>query len=439
VSPDCAPRDSYLDGSLAADARAKFETHASGCTECTAVLASWEKSKGALASWAKSFDRAPTSNEVAQLIEKADAPKASWLPRSFALVAVGAAALVAFLMLGPSPVKTVELSGAMAKADVDGDHVAIDEGSKATVRELAPGQTRVRLESGSVVSKVLKRKPGGYFIVETGDTEVRVVGTLFEVQKTASGVAVRVREGRVEVWRGTSKLQVLSAGEAWADGESVSHPLADGEARSMLELLGEPLPAVAVKEAPAPAVTAELEAAARDAGEGLVEGAADEVKTAPDRKLETWTRGCNARGASATSAQQEMEAYLKGAPRDSDVWQLLGLCRKGSGNNKGAVDAYKRAIAVGSAMESNQARLGMADVLEKLRDFKGVKEQMEHYLKAPAAARAGEAEASALIKLAHAQMNLGENDAAKATFESLIKKHPRSPLAAKAQSELQGL
>jgi TolA-binding protein len=429
VSPDCAPRDEYLDGRLAADARAKFEVHAKGCAECSAALASWETSKGKLAAWAKTFDRAPTSNEVAQLLEKAEAPKASWLPRSFALVAVGAAALVAFLVLGPPAVKTVELSDQLAKAEIDGDRVALGHGSKATVRELAPGQTRVRLESGSVVSKVMKRKPGGYFIVEAGDTEVRVVGTLFEVQKLSQGVAVRVREGRVEVWRGSTKLQVLSAGEAWTDGEAAAHALTEDEMRQVLETIGEPLPAVAVKEAAPPV---DLDAMLKDAGEAIVEGAGEAVKPSAERKTEQWTRACNARGSVAATAKKEMEAYLKDAPGDSETWQLLGLCFALGNESKAAAGAYKKAIATGNARQANEARLSYANLEEKFRNFASAKALMQDYLKAPAAAKVNEAEA--LMKLGRSQMNLGENAEAKATFEKLMKEFPRSPLVSQARA-----
>lgn len=430
MSPDCAPRDAYLDGTLAGDALASFEAHAAGCAECTAALASWSRSKGTLSAWAKSFDRAPTSNEVAQLLEKADAPKASWIPRSAALVAVGAAALLAFVILRPAALKTVELSDAMAKAEVDGDRVAIGKGSKATVRELAPGQTRVQLDSGSVVSKVMKRRAGGFFIVEAGDTEVRVVGTLFEVQRVGAGVAVRVREGRVEVWRGSSKLQVLSAGEAWADGEAVARALTDDEARPMLEAIGEPLPVVAVKEAPGP-LKVDLEAVARDAGEGAVDGAAEEVKTSPDKKTAEWTRVCSSKGATA-AAKKEMAAYLKGAPSDSETWQLLGVCHAHAGETRSATNAFTKAISTGNARQANEARLSFANMLEKVRNFASMKSQMQEYLKQPVAAKANEAEA--LMKLGRAQMNLGENAAAKATFTKVMDDFPRSPLVSQARA-----
>ncbi|MFT3840163.1 MAG: FecR domain-containing protein [Myxococcaceae bacterium] len=430
MSPDCAPRDSYLDGTLAADARASFEAHAAGCAECTAALASWSRSTGTLNAWAKSFDRAPTSNEVAQLIEKAEAPKASWIPRSFALVAVGAAALLAFVILRPAALKTVELSDAMAKAEVDGDRVAISQGSKATVRELAPGQTRVRLEAGSVVSKVMKRRAGGFFIVEAGDTEVRVVGTLFEVQRVGAGVAVRVREGRVEVWRGTSKLQVLSAGEAWADGEASSRALSDDEARPMLEAIGEPLPVVAAVVAPSPKV--DLEAVVRDAGEGAVEGAAEEVKASPDKKTGEWTRACGTRGASAAAARREMAEYLKGTPSDSETWQLLGICLSHANEVRSASSAFNKAISAGNARQANEARLSFANMLEKVRNYASVKGQMQDYLKQPAAAKANEPEA--LMKLGRAQAMLGENEAAKSTLTRLLNDFPKSVQVSQART-----
>jgi len=240
---------------------------------------------------------------------------------------------------------------------------------------------------------------------------------------------VRVREGRVEVWRGSTKLQTLSAGDAWSEGEEV-HALAEAELRGVLEPLGEPMPKVetAVVTPPEAPVVEQPVAAKEesvDAGER-------------ERNADQWLKACSVHGKPAATAEREMEAHLKSAPRDAETWHLLGQCY-GSANPKAARNAYKKAMQYGSPAQANAARLGLAEIDEKLLDFKAVKELMQTYLSKPAATHVGEAEASAMIKLAHAQMALGETDDAKATLQLLIKKHPRSPLAAEAHSQLQAL
>ncbi len=425
MSPACQPRDEYLDGALSAEKAQAFERHAKDCAECTRALASWDGAKLKLSSWAKTFDRAPTSKEVADLLERADAPRPSWIPRAAGIAAFAAAAVVAFLLLRPAAPRPFELSDTVARVELAGDKVAVAPHSRAFVRELGPGQTRVRLEVGSVVSHVKKRAPGGYFIVEAGDTEVRVVGTLFQVERPSSGpLAVEVKEGRVEVWRQEQKLATLSAGDAWSDTEPV-HPLSDAAMRAMLMTLGEPLPAV---EPPA--------AAPVDAGAPLA-AETEEAPVRPLRQTSVWTRGCNAGGVSAASAEREMLGYLKAVSGDSDTWWLLGACRERGGKQALAVEAYKKAIAVGNAASANIARLSLSDLYEKQRDFKAAQELMVTYLKQPPKAQANAAGASFRLGMLH--FEAGETAEAKQLLQKFVQRYPRSPLVSRANAVLSQL
>lgn len=114
--------------------------------------------------------------------------------------------------------------------------VALPDGSAA---ELAPksrlkiaysdAERRVYLESGEAFFEV-RADDARAFFVSSGDAEIRVTGTKFNVRQGAAGVTVSVAEGHVEVTRRASRKSAdASAAEArLSAGEEVAAP-ASGE------------------------------------------------------------------------------------------------------------------------------------------------------------------------------------------------------------------
>ncbi|MEQ8177973.1 MAG: FecR domain-containing protein, partial [Amphiplicatus sp.] len=111
--------------------------------------------------------------------------------------------------------------------------IALPDGS---VADLAPkskvrvaysdGERRIDLQSGEAFFDVRKGDARA-FIVASGETEVRVTGTKFNVRQGPAGVTVSVAEGEVEVRRAPrSGADALSAAkERLSAGEQVAAPV----------------------------------------------------------------------------------------------------------------------------------------------------------------------------------------------------------------------
>jgi hypothetical protein len=72
----------------------------------------------------------------------------------------------------------------------------------------------VQLEAGQVDCEVAPRRGRPAFVVQSGETEVSVIGTSFSVTREGFGARVRVREGSVRIASGATQLS-LGAGEEW--------------------------------------------------------------------------------------------------------------------------------------------------------------------------------------------------------------------------------
>lgn len=108
-----------------------------------------------------------------------------------------------------------------ASADVrlpSGDRLLSTSGTHYDVVSTDPDRV-VSLSEGDVLFDI-ESIAGGSFVVNAGDTEVRVLGTVFSVRRTDAGVAVLVYEGRVSV-TDSSGERLLGAGEFWASNHSL--------------------------------------------------------------------------------------------------------------------------------------------------------------------------------------------------------------------------
>jgi FecR protein len=95
-----------------------------------------------------------------------------------------------------------------------GTRVLVRPGSEVSVVRDDDGETNLLLRSGGLVAHVQKRTSGS-FVVQAGDVSVRVVGTIFAVERHgASDASVRVVEGRVEVGS-HGKSTMLGSSDAW--------------------------------------------------------------------------------------------------------------------------------------------------------------------------------------------------------------------------------
>lgn len=145
----------------------------------------------------------------------------------WAALAVGVAAIVAFVWLGfsldvlpflhrPTQVAT-QLAEVREMTLPDGTRIVL--GAQSQIDFLVTGKTRhATVISGDAFFAVAHdaTRP---FVVETGDYTVRVLGTQFEIRRRPDTVRVAVSEGRVAVKRvDMEDASVLMSGAAWTAG-----------------------------------------------------------------------------------------------------------------------------------------------------------------------------------------------------------------------------
>ncbi|RMD88608.1 MAG: hypothetical protein D6807_05345 [Alphaproteobacteria bacterium] len=171
----------------------------------------------------------PTWRE--RMIERLRRWRRAWrwsgIPHRAVLAATAAALLVAIasaLWLERAAVPDSGATLATAIAEIrdlplsDGSVVTLGGRSRITLAFTA-AERRIRLEEGEAFFDVAK-DPARPFIVEVGDTEVRAVGTQFDVHKGPATVRVAVLEGVVEVAATAMRRapvvsrHLLTAGEA---------------------------------------------------------------------------------------------------------------------------------------------------------------------------------------------------------------------------------
>ncbi len=164
----------------------------------------------------------------------------SWRPRRRTLLAVASAGVASILVLAcfalfqrripvyqtsAGEIKSVTLS--------DGSRVTLDADTRLSV-DYGRNERRIRLERGQALFEDVE-DPTRPFTVLAGGYQVRVLGTIFDVQSTKKHLAVTLIKGRVDVSQiaqggghGTSTPTELSPGErlvVHADGHGViDHP-----------------------------------------------------------------------------------------------------------------------------------------------------------------------------------------------------------------------
>ncbi len=108
----------------------------------------------------------------------------------------------------------------------DGSLMTLGASSRAEAR-FTEGRRQVRLIAGEAFFEVT-RDTARPFFVQAGQTEVRVVGTQFDVHFTPDSVRVSVLEGRVEVTASSPDTAINASHDAQA-GPAPRHVLTAGE------------------------------------------------------------------------------------------------------------------------------------------------------------------------------------------------------------------
>jgi transmembrane sensor len=143
--------------------------------------------------------------ETPTVVSLADRRAARAQPTRRAWLAAGAG-LAASLAVGvvtlanwPAPLTTYATQPGETRQVVlaDGSHVWLNAGSRLDVR-MGRDARRVQMADGEAVFDVT-HNPGRPFLIDTGDREVRVVGTQFNLRQRGDAFALTVRRGLVEV------------------------------------------------------------------------------------------------------------------------------------------------------------------------------------------------------------------------------------------------
>ena len=152
--------------------------------------------------------------------------------RSVGVVVTGAAAAFALILIGANVFLTAPGDQAdepyFATATAEIREVALDDGTVITLGaeseidvRFSEGRRQVALVSGEAFFDVAKDASRPFF-VDIDDTQIRVVGTAFDVRRGAAGVDVSVLEGVVEVLRPDDESELATTRVVLEAGEQVA-------------------------------------------------------------------------------------------------------------------------------------------------------------------------------------------------------------------------
>ncbi|MEM9193914.1 MAG: FecR domain-containing protein [Myxococcota bacterium] len=310
------------------------------------------------------------------------------------LAAVGVALVVAW----PASEQHPAWAGTLLETREDPARVTMVDGSIVEARPVSSlelltareDEVRVALRAGSARFSVVPNESRS-FVVEVGSTIVEVVGTRFEVSRSAGvrseRVRVRVSEGVVRVHRGTEE-RLLRAGEEWTASESVV--LAADEQAQLLET-----PAATAIEMPA-----EPDRVLHDAEHPDDPVVRDPIEVV--REVETpaalFDRARAARRDGEPRQAAELYARLvQRFPRDGRVglaaFELARLRMDVLGDRAGAVEALRASLrSSGGAMFREEAMVRLIRAYDRPASKQLCEQARDAYLSAyPSGAYAGEA------------------------------------------------
>jgi TolA-binding protein len=401
----------------------KMSAHLARCERCAAEWASIER----VATLAKALPQPEPDGQRVDAVRRSllGAAAVPTLPRrsvSRPLVFATAAAAAIALVLGGyllfrAPVTTGDQDGAAPLAEVYRAVIHAQPGADHAVVGAQPDEI-VRLSSGTATFEVEHLELGERFRVVTGDAEVEVRGTVFDVTVEDDRlVSVHVISGEVEVRPYRAEDVTLLAGQWWRRPTT-------GPARERPEQEPETVASQAVEEPPtqpaderpapgsrpvrivyrtlapaetstprpterdpvagaAPPVAAELEPVdpqhAFDRGWAALRGGdyqtaakeLDMVATSPDPISEDasfWRSVALARAGNRAQAVRSLQSFLSrfpGSPRAGEASVMLGRLLLDAGNLDGAEARFRAALSDPGARIRASAQAGLSAIADK--------------------------------------------------------------------------
>lgn len=111
---------------------------------------------------------------------------------------------------------TLSTGADTARLAIDGAVIVLGANARADLIRHADGGTTVVLSQGRVDCEVEPRHSRPPFVVDAGKVEVKVIGTVFAVERNGDDVEVEVTRGKVEVSNPAGNRHV-AAGQSWND------------------------------------------------------------------------------------------------------------------------------------------------------------------------------------------------------------------------------
>jgi TolA-binding protein len=288
---------------------------------------------------------------------------------AFAAVITGVACL-AWVGASLRGWQTPSVAGVQVVELADGSRMELTADDKAVVTTVTPERVEVDVQSGSPLFRVAKN-PARTFVARAAGHTITVVGTVFVVQVTATGLEVLVDEGVVEVGRddGDDRWRI-HAGERWSSTRRDS-PSAQTEGPSGAAApppSPDPDGTAAAGAGPPPAPSASPEGGEPERGEATgpprARAAAGTASgPAPDdapAAAALFQRAQEARLAGRSEeAARLLAEFLDRYPRDQRAGIVafeLGRIRLDSMDDpKGALDALQRAQGASAAFDEQVA------------------------------------------------------------------------------------
>lgn len=399
---------------------------------------SWDRFAEDLKSARAPLAKPPSPNEVARLLQRAEAAENEAPAWTRLLLPLGAAAVViagviGFLALRSEPevpwaAKSVVASGASTTGNVtetnaDGralfsvgdDTVGVGPGTRLEIASASTKATRVVLTKGSVAAHVDPSRGKRNFDVETPLGRVHVVGTVFRVKANDDELTVEVQKGTVEVTHGAQTSRV-TVGQRLVVKAGVATMGARDDA-AFDELSEKPVVAV-VPPAPEPVVEQPVVAEEPEPVAVKEEPTPKKKGAVPASKLADW-RTRAARGECGL-VMTEVKKFLGQSPDDVPARMTLADCQRRTGDKSGAVDTYLKASA-GKGADANRATLMAASVLQDdLSQPERAIKLLDKYLSRGAESR--DLEASVMVRKARALQATGKKEQARAVVDLVLKK-----------------
>lgn len=398
---------------------------------------SWERFAEDLKSARAPLAKPPSANEVARLLQRAEAAENEAPAWTRLMLPLGAAAVVIAGVIGfvalrsepevPWVAKSVVASGASTAGNVTettaegralfsvgDDTVGVGPGSRLEIAAASTKATRVVLTKGSVAAHVDPSRGKRNFDVETPLGRVHVVGTIFRVKANDDELTVEVQKGTVEVTHGAQTSRVTVGQRLVVKAGVATMGMRDDAAFD--ELSEKPVVAV-VPPAPVPEPVVEQPVVAEEP-EPVAVKEEPKKKSVPASKLADW-RTRAARGECGL-VMTEVKKFLGQSPDDVPARMTLADCQRRTGDKSGAVDTYLKASA-GKGADANRATLMAASVLQDdLSQPERAIKLLDKYLSRGAESR--DLEASVMVRKARALQATGKNEQARAVVEVVLKK-----------------